>query len=254
MAVDIVDLTRFYDGPLGAHVQARLAHAISRIWTQNAASNEAVLAYGYGLPLADILWPEADWHFLMPAQQGALAAKQGDPPLTLGEEGRWPLRAESVNRLIMLHGLEAANHLDAVMEEAWRVLVPNGRALFIVANRRGFWARRDGTPFGMGRPFSSGQLRQLMRRTGFVPGQTRPALMLPPFLSERFLTPLLWADRMAGLLVPQLGGVWLMEAVKKVPAPTGSKMALRYRSAAVIRPALSPVKLPMQNKHALLGK
>jgi hypothetical protein len=106
----------------------------------------------------------------------------------------------------------------------------------------------------MGRPFSSGQLRQLMRRTGFVPGQTRPALMLPPFLSERFLTPLLWADRMAGLLVPQLGGVWLMEAVKKVPAPTGSKMALRYRSAAVIRPALSPVKLPMQNKHALLGK
>ena len=251
MAVDIVDLTRFYDGALGAHVQARLVHEIARFWPNGAGTNEAVLAYGYGLPLADTLWPDADWHFLMPAQQGALAAKTDDPPhaysLALGDERRWPLRAESVNRLIMLHGLEAANHLDALMEEAWRVMVPNGRALFIVANRRGFWARRDGTPFGMGRPFSSGQLRQLMRRTGFVQGQTRPALLLPPFLPERVLTSLAWTDRLASFLMPQLGGVWLMEAVKKVPAPTGSKMALRYRSAAAIRPALSSINSPSKN-------
>jgi SAM-dependent methyltransferase len=250
MAVDIVDLTRFYDGPLGAHVQARLVHEISRIWPQEAAPNEAVLAYGYGLPLADALWRGADWHFLMPAQQGALAPEAGEPAVAsrtvLGDERRWPLRAQSVNRLIMVHGLEAANHLDAVMEEAWRVMVPNGRALFIVANRRGVWARRDGTPFGMGRPFSSGQLRQLMRRTGFVQGQTRPALLLPPFLPERILSSLAWSDQWAGFLMPQLAGVWLMEAVKKVPAPTGSKMALRYRSAAVIRPALSSLKLPRQ--------
>jgi hypothetical protein len=145
-----------------------------------------------------------------------------------------------------VHGLEAANHLDGLMEEAWRVMVPNGRALFIVANRRGFWARRDGTPFGMGRPFSSGQLRQLMRRTGFVQGQTRPALLLPPFLPMRLLSSLAWTDRLAAFLMPQLGGVWLMEAVKKVPAPTGSKMALRYRSAAVIRPALSTLKHPQK--------
>lgn len=248
MAVDIVDLTRFYDGPLGAHVQARLVHEISRIWPQGAGTNEAVLAYGYGLPLAGCLLPEADWHFLMPAQQGALAPNAEGPSfassLALGDESRWPLRAESVNRLIMVHGLEAANHLDALMEEAWRVMVPNGRALFIVANRRGFWARRDGTPFGMGRPFSSGQLNQLMRRTGFVKGQTRPALLLPPFLPMRLLGSLAWTDRLAAFLMPQLAGVWLMEAVKKVPAPTGSKMALRYRKAAVIRPALSSVKLP----------
>lgn len=250
MAVDIVDLTRFYEAPLGAHVQARLVDEIARIWPHGAGANEAVLAYGYGLPLADSLWPAADWHFLMPAQQGALAPKADDPAhqssLALSDESRWPLRAESVNRLIMVHGLEAANHLDGLMEEAWRVMVPNGRALFIVANRRGFWARRDGTPFGMGRPFSSGQLRQLMRRTGFVQGQTRPALLLPPSLPMRLLSSLAWTDRLAAFLMPQLGGVWLMEALKKVPAPTGSKMALRYRSAAVIRPALSTLKHPQK--------
>ena len=55
-----------------------------------------------------------------------------------------------------------------------------------------------------------------------------------------------WVDRPATLVLPQLGGVWLIEAVKKIPAPTGSKMALRYRSAAVIRPALSPHSTPRQ--------
>ena len=70
MAVDIVDLTRFYEAPLGAHVQARLVDEIARIWPHGAGANEAVLAYGYGLPLADSLWPagsargatRAAWH------------------------------------------------------------------------------------------------------------------------------------------------------------------------------------------------
>ena len=265
MAFDIVDLTRFYETPLGGHVRTRLIAGINRIWPQAAGPHDAVLAYGYGLPLvaqaatdkAATLWPNADWHFLMPAQQGVLAPQGDSPPAILGDERQWPLRSESINRLVVLHGVEAANNLDALMEQVWRVLVPNGRALFIVANRRGFWARRDATPFGMGRPFSSGQLRQLIRRTGFILGQSRPALVLPPFLPEKLLTTLAGADRFGAAMMPQLGGVWLMEAVKKVPAPTGSKMALRYRSAAVIRPVLSPAKLPLnasKHKNALLGQ
>ena len=250
MAIDIVDLTRFYEAPLGAYVSARLVAEISDIWPQAAGPHDAVLAYGYGLPLAEPLWPQTDWQFLMPAQQGALAPQEDDRPRILGDERLWPMRTESVNRLIVLHGLEAANHLDAVMEQAWRVLVPNGRALFIVPNRRGFWARRDQTPFGAGRPFSSGQLRKLLRRTGFVQGQSRAALFLPPQMPERLMRSLSWFDRPATLVLPQLGGVWLMEAVKKVPAPSGSKMALRYRSAAVIRPAFSPNSTPIKPSKA----
>jgi hypothetical protein len=32
--------------------RARLVDEIARIWPQGAGANEAVLAYGYGLPLA----------------------------------------------------------------------------------------------------------------------------------------------------------------------------------------------------------
>ena len=107
-------------------------------------------------------------------------ARQAGTRAALVDESLLPLRDGALGRAIIIHGLEAANHLDALMEQAWRVLVPNGRAIFIVPNRRGFWARRDQTPFGAGRPFSSGQLRKLLRRTGFVQGQSRATLILPP--------------------------------------------------------------------------
>ena len=55
-----------------------------------------------------------------------------------------------------------------------------------------FWARRDQTPFGAGRPFSSGQLRKLLRRTGFVQGQSRATLILPPQMPERLMRSLSW--------------------------------------------------------------
>ena len=47
------------------------------------------------------------------------------------------------------------------LEEVWRVLAPEGRAVFVAPSRRGVWARVDGTPFGHGQPFSRGQLRDL---------------------------------------------------------------------------------------------
>jgi hypothetical protein len=165
------------------------------------------------------------------------------------------LRAESVNRLIMVHGLEAANHLDGLMEEAWRVMVPNGRALFIVANRRGFWARRDGTPFGMGRPFSSGQLRQLMRRTGFVQGQTRPALLLPPFLPMRLLSSLAWTDRLAAFLMPQLGGGEKSACADRLENGIALSLGGGYPTGfiGVQTSAKNRLNAP-QHKHALIGQ
>jgi hypothetical protein len=168
---------------------------------------------------------------------------------------------ESVNRLIMVHGLEAANHLDGLMEEAWRVMVPNGRALFIVANRRGFWARRDGTPFGMGRPFSSGQLRQLMRRTGFVQGQTRPALLLPPFSADASV-------KLIGLDRP-IGGVFNAAIRRRLVDGGGEKSACADRLEngialslgggyptgfiGVQTSAKNRLNAP-QHKHALIGQ
>ena len=71
----------------------------------------------------------------MPAQQGALAWQDNDPPriLVMSGNGRCAGKRQSFGHAA---GLEAANHLDALMEHLARWL--NGRAIFIVPNRRGF--------------------------------------------------------------------------------------------------------------------
>jgi SAM-dependent methyltransferase len=244
MALDIGDLAAFYTTPLGTHVTERLADEIGRIWPQPAGGDDLVLGYGYAAPLAGPpthLWAKADWHLLMPAQQGVMS----DTPTSsiLADERYWPVRDNSVNRLLALHGLEASTQVERLLDEAWRVLRPNGRALFIVANRRGLWARRDKTPFGAGRPFSSSQMRQILRRTGFVPGLMRPTLMLPPNVPLPLVRRLAWLERGLSLTVPQLGGVWLVEAVKQVPAPQSVEKARSARARNLVgvpRPALSP--------------
>ena len=63
----------------------------------------------------------------------------------------------------------------------WRVLSPSGRLLIVTPNRRGLWARFDSTPFGHGRPYSRGQLTQLMRESQFTPTYWGRTLYTPPF-------------------------------------------------------------------------
>ena len=241
MALDVDDLTAFYASPLGAWARAEMMRTVDKIWPSPAGRRDVLLGYGFAAPLLD-LWPDGDWHLLMPVQQGVRVAQDGLPRM-VSQETHWPIRDDSVNRLIALHGLEAAAQVELVLDEAWRVLQPNGRALFIVANRRGLWARRDQTPFGAGRPFSGRQVKQFLRRSGFLPGQMRPALMLPPYLPLPMLkqTPLL--QKAMALVAPQLGGVWLVEAIKQVPAPLSVQQARKARAralAGIPRPAYSP--------------
>ena len=76
----------------------------------------------------------------------------------LCEETHWPISTGFVDRLVVMHGLETSEHPAALLDECSRVLGPGGRALFVVPNRSGLWARADGTPFGFGRPYSMSQL------------------------------------------------------------------------------------------------
>ncbi|MEC7163850.1 MAG: hypothetical protein VXW20_06290, partial [Pseudomonadota bacterium] len=135
--------------------------------------------------------------------------------------------------------LEAANHSNALLNEIWRILVPNGRAIFVVPNRTGMWARRDATPFGAGRPFSRQQLRRQLKAAGFSIAGIRPALMLPPALPQFLVRLLSPAERLLGLILPQIGGVWVVDIVKQVPAPIRAKRRQNMGLGVPVRPAFS---------------
>ena len=222
MHLDVLDLRNFYyRSGLGRAAQKVIRNELVSLWPE--AKGQTVAGFGFAVPLLRPFLKDARRVIaLMPGPQGVMPWPAGMANVSvLCEETRWPLPTGMVDKLAMLHGLETSEHPSALLEEAWRVLGPGGRAVFVVPNRGGLWSRSDRTPFGYGRPYSPGQFEAQLRRHKFVPEHVRSALFQPP--SDRRV----WrkvADWMEGagrhLPVFAAGGVLIVEATKQVAAPT----------------------------------
>ncbi|TCM81002.1 class I SAM-dependent methyltransferase [Rhodovulum steppense] len=223
MHLDVLDLRNFYYRTnLGRVAQSAIRAQVVDIWPE--AKGQTVAGFGFAVPLMRPFTQDARRVIaLMPGQQGVMPWPGGqDNVSVLCEETAWPLPDGFVDKLILLHGLETSENPAAVLDEASRVLGPGGRALFIVPNRSGLWARRDGTPFGFGRPYSNGQLESQLRHHGFEPETHRAALFAPPTARRFWLrTAGMWENAGRRISAYYAGGVLIVEATKRVYRPTG---------------------------------
>lgn len=231
MHLDVVDLRHFYYRTrLGRSAQKAVRDRMLRLWPD--AKGQTVAGFGFAVPLLRPYLPQARRVIgLMPAEQGVMPWPAGlDNVSVLCREGLWPVQTGQVDRLVCLHGLETSEHPASVLEECARVLGPGGKALFIVPNRGGLWARRDATPFGFGRPYSLSQLEAQLKRHDFVPERHAAALFSPPSETRFWLQSADLVERMGGKLSSnQGGGVLLVEASKRTLAPMGPGLAERVR-------------------------
>ncbi|WP_212524155.1 methyltransferase domain-containing protein [Actibacterium sp. MT2.3-13A] len=223
MHLDVLDLRNFYYRTnLGRVAQRAIRDQVLEFWPE--AKGQSVAGFGFAVPLLRPFLADARRVIaLMPGQQGVMPWPAGmDNVSVLSEETRWPLPTGLIDKLVLMHGLETSEHPSAVLEEASRVLGPGGRALFIVPNRAGLWARRDATPFGFGRPYSLGQLEAQLKRHGFQPEHHRAALFAPPSHKRFWLKTATVLER-AGRRVSSYyaGGVIMVEASKRVYRPAG---------------------------------
>lgn len=220
MHQDVVDLRAFYyRTKLGRLAQRVLQEELRRLWP--ATAHMTVAGYGFAVPfLRPFLSDARRVMSLMPGQQGVMPWPHGLPNHSvMVEETNWPLPAGFVDRLIVAHGLETCEPAGALLEEVWRVLAPEGKAIFIVPNRAGLWARRDATPFGVGRPYSTGQVEGLLKGHNFVPERHSACLYTPPSHRRFWLrTDRLWEGLGRRLDAQMLAGTLLVEASKKVYA------------------------------------
>jgi SAM-dependent methyltransferase len=223
MHLDVTDLRNFYYRTgLGRAAQRAIRDRVVDLWPPRAG--QAVAGFGFAVPLLRPYLSSAERVIgLMPGPQGVMAWPAGMPNVSvLCEEVDWPLPDGSVDRLVLLHGLETSENPRALLSECWRVLKPEGRALFIVPNRSGLWARREATPFGFGRPYSLGQLEAQLKRGSFAPEGHQAALFTPP--SERrfwLRTAQMWEGTGSRFAPWLAGGVLMVEAKKQVLAPSG---------------------------------
>ena len=233
MHLDAVDLKEFYFGTGLGRLTARvLTSRVGEIWPTTAGCT--VVGFGFAAPLLKGIRQQALRTVnLMPAQQGAIPWPARDPNSSvLALEASWPLPTEISERILFLHGLETSENPSGLLKECWRVLAPEGRALFVVPHRAGLWARRDATPFGFGRPYSAGQLDKQLTQHRFEPVGHTAALFFPPS-EKKFLAGASGAWERFGRRMPMglAGGVLLVEAVKRVAQPHRPALAEKVSSS-----------------------
>lgn len=232
MRADILELHAFYDRPLGRTVKGVIEGHLKERWGDGHGLR--IAGFGYAAPFIDV-FPKAERVFTTaPASQGVMRwPAEARNRAVLVDEERWPLPDASVDRLVVVHGLEEAPDPKRMMREAWRVLANDGRLIVIAAHRRGLWSIFETTPFARGRPYLRRQLVELLSESLFRPIEWAGALYFPPVDSRTLLRLASAWERAGARLWPFLGGVLMIEAGKELAAPVG---LVQRAGAAALRP------------------
>jgi SAM-dependent methyltransferase len=247
MRRDVVELRRFYAGPLGHAVREMVGRKVDEAW--GYATGLDVLALGYATPFLDGLTRARRIVAAMPAQQGVEVwpspsswggGGEGNLACLVDEEAM-PFPNALFDRVLVVHGLEESDDPLSFLREVWRVLAPSGRVILAAAARTGLWSNTEGTPFGSGRPFTRRQLEQLAREAELEPLAWSRALYVPPVqgmarYAEGF-------EQLGARLWPQFAGLILLEAVKQTFAvkPKGLKAPARVFVPGALKPARTAV-------------
>ncbi|MCT8159613.1 class I SAM-dependent methyltransferase [Pseudoruegeria sp. SHC-113] len=248
MHLDVLDLKNFYyRSALGRVAQKAVRDQVLQLWPE--AQGQTVAGFGFAVPLLRPYLEDARRVIgLMPGPQGVMSWPAGMKNVALlCDEMHWPLETGSVDKLVLMHGLETSETPAALLEECWRVLGPGGRMIVIVPNRAGLWARRDITPFGFGRPYSLGQLEAQLKSHSFEPERHVAALFAPPSNRRFWLkTGPVWESAGRKISSALAGGVVMVEASKQMFQPRRPGLPAAVRKPlrlldGIAQPGVEPI-------------
>ena len=219
----------FYATPQGAMARRLVAARLTAFWPE--LGTDRVLGVGHAEPYLQA-WQQSGAHCIAAATgRGAVAAwpASGGNLACAVEEDALPFADLSLDRILLVHGLENAENARRLLREAWRVLKDDGRLIVVAPNRVGLWAHLESTPFGQGQPYSAGQLGRLLAASLFRVERRERALYVPPLRHRLVLRSAPLFERAGRSLAPHLAGVTIAEAVKDVYAALPVARAARRR-------------------------
>ena len=242
MRLAVSDLESFYGHPMGGMVAGALRKKLFQAWGE--AKNLRVAGFGYTHPYLDVF--SAAGRRLAMSAAGTGIRAGGDTPSCLVGEWAWPLADASVDRLLIIHGLEESADPRRLLREAWRVLADDGLMIIAAANRRGPWAIFETSPFAAGQPYSRRQLEDLLKSSMFGVTAYASALHFPPINSRALLRLAETWERMGTSIeewrlppvFPNLAGVNLLEARKLGAVPISGSKAEVFRPGLLLPGAL----------------
>jgi SAM-dependent methyltransferase len=216
MYLDARHQRTFYDLPLGRMLRVLVGARVRAFWPE--LTGRRMIGIGYAGPYMRPYLDEAECCIAaMPAQQGVVAwPRGGRNSAALVDDDELPFPDHVFDNALVVHALDHARDPEAVLRETWRVLVPGGRILVVIPNRRGLWARSEISPFGYGRPFSRRQIEALLRDCQFEPRGSDEALFMPPTRSRLLLRGARTWEGIGRRLWPAFAGLLFVEAEKQV--------------------------------------
>jgi len=229
MSADTHEASEFYATARGGVAARLLRERLTIIWPN--LTGQSVLGIGYAAPYLRLWREQANRCVaLTPAQIGVARWPAGAPNLSCtAEEDALPFPDLCFDRVILVHGLEAAENARGMLREVWRVLKDDGSLLIVAPNRRGMWAHLESTPFGHGQPYSAGQIGELLAASLFRVERRDSALYLPPSNLRLLLRSAPLLERTGRRLLTSFAGVTITEAVKDVYAALPLQAAARRR-------------------------
>jgi SAM-dependent methyltransferase len=218
-SIDVISLKDFYASTMGRLISQNVLKSLSRLWPNDEAHDD-VLTIGYAFPYLSFLSQKRA--SLVPVMMGKHGAMywpaNGKNTVVLAHEWELPFQKHSFNRIVLSHVLEHTRHPVRTMTECWNILMPGGRMLIIVPNRRSLWAQAADTPLGWGQPYSAKQLKLLARNAGFTINSCETLLFSLP-LSNRLVVKMAPAFELLGkMFLPMFGGIVVMEVEKQIYA------------------------------------
>lgn len=249
MYLDVVHLRTFYDLPLGHLLRGLIGAPIEQTWPD--LEGLSLLGLGYAGPFMRPYLGTVDRAVAaMPAPQGAVRwPREKDNACTLVEDDALPFPDGTFDRVMIVHAVDHCSDPQTLLREAWRVLMPGGRLIVVVANRRGIWARSELSPFGYGRPYSGSQLKELLKSSQFNVVTDTEALFMPPTKAGTSMSTARTWEKVGRRFWPAFAGVLIMEAEKTVfrglPV-NGKKSRLRIPRPVFIPEGVAPGLKPVR--------
>ncbi|MBP6863549.1 MAG: methyltransferase domain-containing protein [Neisseriaceae bacterium] len=223
-------------------------------WAQNEPAGQYVLAqeqafydqhtediFGYyavqiGLPERWLLRQSRIAHRLCVAPYGAVDV--------YAQSTRLPLDCQSMDLVVLPHGLEATPHPHQVLSEIHRVLVPDGKLLLTGFNPASLWGLPAQLPHvGLpARQHMVGWLRvkDWLAFLGFEVVAWQFMVYVPPCRQEGALQRWRALEKLGPRLWPKLGAVYGLHLVKRTPGVHPLKMAWQHHAGQQTAPA--PIK------------
>ncbi|MDX2217594.1 MAG: methyltransferase domain-containing protein [Burkholderiales bacterium] len=224
--------------PLGAYVLDREQH-----WLDQTTPD----IFGYhalqlGLPQLDLLRESRIVHRLRIDPFTQVGAEQSVHLRARFAE--LPIATHSVDLAVLPHVLEFADDPHEVLREIDRVMIPEGRLIIIGFNPwslfglRRVLGRADAAPWD-GRFVSLIRMKDWLSLLGFDVADGHLACYAPPMKSEKWLKRWRFLDRTGGRWWGVAGGVYMLQAVKRVrgmriitPAWSQQKVERKFAAAA----------------------